>query len=194
MARPKTGDKPADIRKATVDEVVAVGSTGVSVNKIAARAGLSVGTIYRYHRSKDELLFAVFLEIKRDIHATMMTAAQSHERPADRLKEMWFALVEYGFNAPGDFQLVELMSSETRVQFGGNQELKQIQAEVLAEIQNGVDDGTLVDTNVRMIEMVMASPTMLLARRDALRGVRTHDDEVQIIYELIWGGIARRKN
>ncbi len=59
MARPVSGNKQQDIRNATIAEVAAVGSTGVSVNKIAKRAGVSVGTIYRFYETKDDLLFAV---------------------------------------------------------------------------------------------------------------------------------------
>ncbi|WP_171179663.1 TetR/AcrR family transcriptional regulator [Ruegeria sp. HKCCD8929] len=190
MARHKSGDKPKDIRKATIEEVAHIGSTAISVNKIAARAGLSVGTIYRYHRSKDDLLFAVFLDVKRDIHSTMMEAAAEHRIAASRLRAMWFALVDYGFRLPKDFQFVELMNSETRIQFSGNEKLRQIQAEVLAEIQQGVDDGTLVDVNVRTIETVLASPAITLARRVALGRQGIESDEVERIFSLVWRGIA----
>lgn len=192
MARKTIGDKPRDIRDATIAEVVAVGSTAISVNKVAQRAGLSVGTIYRYHRSKDDLLFAVFLDVKRDIHATMMEAASEHVGAEARLKAMWFALVEYGFQAPGDFKIAELMGSETRAQFHGNEELKQIQAEVLGEIQSGIDDGTLVNENVRIIETVLASPAITLARRVSLRGEYADPEEVERIFALTWRGIAVR--
>lgn len=190
MARHKSGDKPKDIRKATIEEVAHVGSTAVSVNKIAARAGLSVGTIYRYHRSKDDLLFAVFLDVKRDIHSAMMEAAAEHSGAKARLRAMWFALVDYGFRLPQDFQFVELMSSETRIQFSDNEELQKIQAEVLAEIQKGIDDGTLVDVNVKTIETVLASPAITLARRVALGRQGIESDEVERIFSLVWRGIA----
>ncbi|WP_298985032.1 TetR/AcrR family transcriptional regulator [uncultured Roseibium sp.] len=190
MARPKTGDKPQDLRKATVDEVAAIGSTAVSVNKIAARAGLSVGTIYRYHRSKDELLFAVFLDVKRDIHDAMMSAAAQHQETADRLRAMWFALVDYGFRAPRDFQMVELMSTETRIQASDNEDLKRLMSEVLAEIQQGIDDGTLVKASVRTIETVLASPAITLARRVAMGRQGIDKDEVERIFSLVWRGIA----
>ncbi|WP_298818971.1 TetR/AcrR family transcriptional regulator [uncultured Roseibium sp.] len=190
MARPKTGDKPQDLRKATVDEVAAIGSTAVSVNKIAARAGLSVGTIYRYHRSKDELLFAVFLDVKRDIHDAMMSAAAQHQETADRLRAMWFALVDYGFRAPRDFQMVELMSTETRIQASDNEDLKRLMSEVLAEIQQGIDDGTLVKASVRTIETVLASPAITLTRRVAMGRQGIDKDEVERIFSLVWRGIA----
>lgn len=194
MARPTTGDKPRDIRLATVAEVAAIGSTAVSVNKIASRAGLSVGTIYRYHKTKDDLLFSVFLNIREDIHSTMMKAAEPQMGAADRLSAMWFALVDYGFDAPADFQLVEMMSAETRPAFRGNEELDRMQSEVLAEIQAGIDQKVLVDANVRYIETVLASPCITLARRASLSGLRPDQDEVSQIFDLIWRGISSNRN
>lgn len=192
MARPKMGDKPGDIRAATVAEIAAVGSTAVSVNKIADRAGLSVGTIYRYHRTKDDLLFSVFLDIKHDIHQAMMTAASRHRGAAERLRAMWFALVNHGFDAPADFQLVEMMSAEIRPAFKDNDALKKLQSEVLAEIQAGIDEGVLVDVPARRIETVLASPSITLARRASLSGVRPDQDEVIQIFNLVWRGISRQ--
>ncbi|WP_193221938.1 TetR/AcrR family transcriptional regulator [Amylibacter sp. SFDW26] len=191
MARPKTGDKPNDIRNATVREVAAIGSTAVSVNKIAKRAGLSVGTIYRYHKTKDDLLFWVFLQLKRDIHKTMMDAAGDLQGASLRLRAMWFALIEYGFNAPQDFLLVEMMSAETRPSFLENSELQAIQNEVLGEIQAGIDQRVLVNVPTATIETILASPAITLARRASLSGIQIEKEELDRIYNLIWRGIAQ---
>lgn len=191
MARTKTGDKPRDIREATVSEVATIGSTAVSVNKIADRAGLSVGTIYRYHKTKDDLLFSTFIEIKHDIHNTMMTAASRHSGAASRLRAMWFALIDYGLAAPSDFQLVELMSAETRPEFNGNADLKRMQTEVLAEIQAGIEQRVLVEAPVRQIETVLASPCITLARRASFSGICPPQEEVSQIFDLVWRGISK---
>jgi len=67
------------------------------VNKVAQRVGLNVGTIYRYHCSKDDLLFAVFLDVKRDIYSTMIKAASEHVVAEARLRPIWF-VVKHGFS------------------------------------------------------------------------------------------------
>ncbi len=74
------------------------------------------------------------------------------------------------FQAPGDFKVAELMGSERRAHFCDNEEVEQIQAEVLDEIQSGIDYGTLVNENVRIIETVLASPAITSARRVFLLG------------------------
>lgn len=190
MARPKTGDKPGDIRHATVDEVASVGSTSVSVNKIAKRAGLSVGTLYRYHRSKDALLSWVFLEVKRDIHTTMMDAASAREGATARLNAMWFALVDYGLRAPKDFLFVEMMSAEVRDPSPEDDEVRQIQEEVLAEIQAGIEQGVLVEAPVTTIETILASPAITLVRHASLSGTSPDRAELELVFSLIWRGLS----
>jgi len=190
LARTKSGDKPNAIRSATIGEVAAIGSTAVSVNKIAKRANLSVGTLYRYHKTKDDLLFWVFQQVKADIHETIMSAAHENTGAASRLREMWFALVDYGFAAPKDFIFVEMMSAEIRDAFRGNPALEQMQGEVLAEIQAGIDQRVLVDAPVKTIEIILASPAITIARRASLSGVQLESHELQLVFDLVWRGIA----
>lgn len=190
MARPKTGNKPRDIRRATVGEVASIGSTSVSVNKIAKRAGLAVGTLYRYHESKDALLSWVFLEVKRDIHTTMMEAAGPHEGAAARLHAMWFALVDYGLGAPDDFLFVEMMSAEVRDPRPEDAEIGRIQDEVLAEIQAGIDQGVLVEAPVTTIETILASPAITLVRHASLSGTSPEPTELALVFGLIWRGLS----
>lgn len=194
MARAVTGDKPKDIRKATVDEVAHVGSTAVSVNKIAQRAGLSVGTIYRYHQTKDDLLFAVFLDVKRDIHSAMMSAANVENTSAKKLRAMWFSLVDYGCRAPKDFLFVEMISAEVRSAVQKDTCLQDMRSEISLQIENGITDETLVEASVQSIELMLAAPAMSLARKASMTGQRPDAALVEEVFGLIWQSIARRQS
>lgn len=191
MARTKSGDKPTAIRVATIAEVAEVGSTSVSVNKIAKRADLSVGTLYRYHETKDDLLFWVFKQVKSDIHDAMMAAARGKVGAAERLRAMWFALVEYGFAAPKDFLFAEMVSAEIRDAFQGDFMLDQMVSEVLAEIQAGIDSQVLVHAPVKTLEIILASPAITLARRASIGGVQMEKHELDRVFDLVWRGIAQ---
>ncbi len=191
LARTKSGDKPKAIRAATIKEVAEVGSTAVSVNKIAKRAELSVGTLYRYHETKDDLLFWVFKQVKSDIHDAMMTAAREKDGAKGRLRAMWFALVEYGFSAPKDFLFAEMMSAEIRDTFHGDLVLEQIGIEVLAEIQAGIDSQVLVQAPAKTLEIILASPAITLARWASIGGGQMEKRELDCVFDLVWRGIAR---
>ena len=192
MARVATGDKPQDIRQATVDEVAAVGSSAVSVNKIARRAGVAVGTIYRFHATKDALLGAVYLQVKSDLHDAMMRDADRFQTTADRLRAMWFAIVDYGYNAPNDFRFAEIMSADVKNEVHNDPRLRGLHADILSEIETGIADGTLADVSVRSIEVVLASTAGSLARRASYAGVAPNDALLADVYALVWQGIAQQ--
>lgn len=193
MARTKSGNKPKAIRAATIEEVAEVGSTAVSVNKIAERANLSIGTLYRYHQAKDDLLFWVYKQVKSDIHDAMMTAAREKDGATERLRAMWFALVEYGLTAPNDFRFTEMMSAEIRTALQEDLLLNKMRLEVLAEIEAGIDSQVLLQAPVTTLEIMLASPAITLARRASIGGVQTERCELNRVFDLVWRGIARVK-
>lgn len=191
MVRPVVGDKRSDIRQATVDEVAAVGSTAVSVNKIAERAGVAVGTIYRFHDTKNELLAAVFLQVKMDIHNAMMREASQFTSTYERLRAMWFAIVHYGYAAPNDFHFAEVMSADVRNLMHKDERLTRLRAEVLTEFDIGIANGTLAEVSLKAIETVMASTASSMARIASFSGTPPEMDDLEEVYALVWNGIAR---
>lgn len=191
MARPVSGNKQQDIRNATIAEVAAVGSTGVSVNKIAKRAGVSVGTIYRFYETKDDLLFAVYLAVKTDIHNAIMGATNAQQRTADKIRAMWFGLVEYAIKAPQDFLFVEMLAPEARVNSRDTTALDKMRSEILQQLEDGVANGTLVSASTRSIELMLAAPAISLAKRSSLLGIKPDQEQLDEVFSLVWASISK---
>ena len=192
MARPASGNKELDIRNATVAEVAAVGSTAVSVNKIAKRAGISVGTIYRFYETKDDLLFAVYLAVKTDIHNAIMGATNAQQKTEDKIRAMWFGLVEYAIKAPQDFLFVEMLAPEARVNSRNTSALDEMRNEILQQIQDGITNGTLVKADTRSIELMLAAPAISLAKRASLMGTIPDQEQLNEVFSLVWASISNR--
>jgi TetR/AcrR family transcriptional regulator, repressor of fatR-cypB operon len=57
-------DKRAAALKATLELVTEQGFQGAPMSQIAQRANIGVGTIYRYFAAKDDLINALYLDIK----------------------------------------------------------------------------------------------------------------------------------
>ena len=65
------------------------GYDAVQMRDVAARAGVALGTVYRYFNSKDHLLAAALLEWARGMETTMsQRALPAGATPADRLAEV----------------------------------------------------------------------------------------------------------
>jgi len=60
MARPKAPEKKELIRKAAINLISEEGFYNVTTDKIAEKAGVSVGTIYNYFKNKEDIISYIF--------------------------------------------------------------------------------------------------------------------------------------
>ncbi|MBS9766345.1 MAG: TetR/AcrR family transcriptional regulator [Flavobacteriaceae bacterium] len=72
MARQIDEGKLEAIKKATVEIVVSEGIAGASVSKIAEKANVSAGYLYRFYKGKRELLETLFEERFEIIHNLLL--------------------------------------------------------------------------------------------------------------------------
>lgn len=72
MARQIDERKLEAIKKATVEIVVSEGITGASISKIAQKANVSTGYLYRFYKGKRELLETLFEERFEIIHNLLL--------------------------------------------------------------------------------------------------------------------------
>lgn len=189
--RTKDENKRHAIRNATVVEVVTGGISSTSIAKIAARAGLSQGTIYLYFPSKEALLQDVYLEIKRDIHARIMSTVHEGDTSEQNLRRMWFGLIDYAKGHPDDFAFSELVSAAQLLGSDHIAELAKLAGEIAAVIQQAVDDCTLIDAPVSSLLPVLVAPAIQSARTIAISKKDMDHAQLEQIFEIIWRGVAR---
>lgn len=189
--RTKDENKRHAIRNATVVEVVTGGISSTSIAKIAARAGLSQGTIYLYFPSKEALLQNVYLEIKRDIHTGIMSTVYNEDTSEQNLRRMWFGLIDYAKEHPDDFAFSELVSAAQLLGSDHIAELEKLAGEIGAVIQQAVDDGTLIDAPVSSLLPVLVAPAIQSARTIAISKKDMDHAQLGQIFEIIWRGVAR---
>lgn len=83
MARQIDENKLKAIKKATIEIVVLEGISGASVSKIAEKANVSVGYLYRFYKGKRELLEALFEERFQIIHNLLLQQIQKQTTVKD---------------------------------------------------------------------------------------------------------------
>jgi AcrR family transcriptional regulator len=114
----KDDAKARDILAATRREVQAHGLTGLSMEAVARRAGVATGTLYVYHKSKEDLLGAAYLEAKHGLADAVFRDEGLPVRPA--FLRMCVAYLRYLVEHPAEVAFLEqlhhstLLSAETR--------------------------------------------------------------------------------
>lgn len=88
-------DRPAAIRKALRELVAEHGFHGSSMSAVAKRAGVAAGTAYVHYESKEELVYATYLEIKADLGEDVLAKVDLEAGPRERYGQFWKAIYEH---------------------------------------------------------------------------------------------------
>lgn len=190
MARPRTGDKNAQIAAATIAEVIEVGLSAFNINRVAKRADLSTGTIYRYFDNKDALLASVYVTIKREVHGVVMSAAQQEGSTKDRLSAVWWALFDYASCHHTAFEFTEVLAGEVQLNDNDSAALANMVAELRAILSDAIADGTLCEAPVSALMTMFAAPLQQHVRRLHLADTENCPKDAQAIFEMTWKAIA----
>lgn len=82
-------DRAALVRRAIVELVATNGIHGTSMNQVAERAGVATGTTYVHYGSKEELLVAAFVEVKRHLGGMGVDSVDFSEDPETVFTRIW---------------------------------------------------------------------------------------------------------
>jgi len=95
-------DRAALVRRALVELVAEHGFHGASMAAVAERAGVATGTAYVHYSSKDELVLAAYIEVKRALGTAGHAAIDRSAAPRDLFRRIWHAM--HGFLAADPVQ------------------------------------------------------------------------------------------
>ncbi|MGH2720523.1 MAG: TetR/AcrR family transcriptional regulator [Actinomycetota bacterium] len=82
-------DRGAAVRRALRTLVARHGFHGASMSAVAAEAGVATGTAYVHYRSKDDLVFAAYLETKRELGQAAVAGIEPGAPPEQRFRRLW---------------------------------------------------------------------------------------------------------
>jgi AcrR family transcriptional regulator len=85
-------DRAAAVRRATRALVAERGFHGASMSAVARAAGVATGTAYVHYASKDAIVIATYLEVKRELAAAATSGTDRSSAPHDRFLAMWLRL------------------------------------------------------------------------------------------------------
>ena len=95
-----------EAKRIACDQLAEFGASGVSVNAIARRMGVTGPALYRYFTNRDELLTALIRDAYTDLAKTVEEVAGSRRAAAVRLRDMAAALHEWAVREPHRYLLL----------------------------------------------------------------------------------------
>src|SRR5260370_14889157 len=96
MARPKSEDKRNAILDAATHLFAERGLTAAPTSEISKQAGVAEGTLFTYFKTKDNLMNALYREIKLELADAMMSGFPRKKSVCTRLQHVWDGYVNWG--------------------------------------------------------------------------------------------------
>jgi AcrR family transcriptional regulator len=96
VARPKSEDKRNAILDAATRVFAERGLTAAPTSEMSKQAGVAEGTLFTYFKTKDDLINALYREIKLQLADAMMSGFPRKKSVRTRLRHVWDSYVNWG--------------------------------------------------------------------------------------------------
>jgi AcrR family transcriptional regulator len=100
VARPKSEDKRNAILDAATSVFAERGLTAAPTSEISKQAGVAEGTLFTYFKTKEDLINALYREIKLEVADAMMSGFPRKKSVRARLQHVWDSYVNWGVKNP----------------------------------------------------------------------------------------------
>jgi AcrR family transcriptional regulator len=192
VARPKSEDKRNAILDAATRVFAERGLTAAPTSEISKQAGVAEGTLFTYFKTKDDLVNALYREIKLEVADAMMSGFPRKKSVRIRLRHVWDCYVNWGVRNPKQRKvlaqlLVSGMLSKESIEAG---------SAPFIEMQNTIRDAIAqhilrtdipIELILKMLGAVAEATMDLIVLKPAMANKYRNGG-----FEIYWAGIARK--
>ncbi|MFW2383208.1 MAG: TetR/AcrR family transcriptional regulator [Acidimicrobiales bacterium] len=179
-------DRPAAIRRALRDLVAENGFHGASMGAVAKEAGVATGTAYVHYESKEELVYATYLELKAELGTAVLADFRETDEPAERWRHL--LTKAYDFMAQQPERARFLSQLEESPYFEEAHSRLVAAGDPLAEMGRSED---LTDLLVPLPYEVIYALSFGVAVRLIAAGVQLKPPELDLLVDATWRAVTR---
>jgi TetR/AcrR family transcriptional repressor of multidrug resistance operon len=181
----KALDRPAAIRRALRDLVADRGFHGASMSAVAEAAGVAAGTAYVHYASKDELVYATYLEIKQEM-GELASAVEGVSGVEERYRRLWLAVYDHLAREPERARF--LTQLEESPYYATAHQMVIEHGDRLMEIASGLElAGVIIPLPLEAIYLL----TIGVAVRLVAAGIELDEAELDLIIDATLRSVMR---
>jgi AcrR family transcriptional regulator len=190
MAKPKSEDKRNAILSAAA-QVFAERGLGAPTAAITRAAGIAEGSLFTYFKTKDELINALYRELKLELADAMMSSFPRKQSVRHRLEHVWNGYVQWGIANPDQQKVLR----QIQVWSGLTQESKQAGSAPFNEMQRMTEDAVTQRIYKDMPQTLIGAALVAIAEMTMDFMVREPESAEMYRtagFEMLWAAITRR--
>src|SRR5580693_269841 len=158
MARPKSEYKRNAILLGA-SQVFAERGLGAATAAISSAAEVAEGTLFTYFRTKDELVNALYREIKVELAEVLMSGFPRKGGVRTRLQHIWDSFVEWGVANPLKRRVLRVLVASGKLTQESKRSVAAPFVEIQAMVEEAVEQRVILDLPQAFIAATMQSLT-----------------------------------
>lgn len=175
--------------EATIKVVNEIGFAASSVSKIAEEAGISPATIYIYHKSKEDLLAHIYMEIKKSFGRALLDGFGQNQPVRDIFKRIWKNGFEYFSKHRDHVHYLEQFSNSPCSDSVDHREIEEIFEPIMATFHRGVEQKILKDISLRLFTVFIYNPIYTLSTSRRTKGFDTDSVDIERAFDMAWDAV-----
>jgi AcrR family transcriptional regulator len=185
-------DKQREILNAALKLFVEHGFHATPTSKIAKEAGVANGTLFHYYKTKDELIVALYVDIKTRLSACMKTGENGYLPIKEKCREFFIGALNWGMQNMTEFRFVQQFMSSPYLLMLAPEEIQKQSRLAMDLINEGIKAKVLRKMPVEFIHTLLSS--QLFGINQYLMTVKpTPAAQKKLIeesFEMVWGMIS----
>jgi AcrR family transcriptional regulator len=191
VARPKSEDKRNAILDAATRLFAERGLTASPTSEISKQARVAEGTLFTYFKTKDDLINALYREIKLELADAMMSDFPRKKNVRTRLRHVWDGYVNWGIANPrqrkvlAQLQVSEVLTKESKD--AGGAPFVEFQIMIRGAIEQRVFRNDLPVELISKSLAALGEATIDLTMSNPSKAKRYRDSG----FQMFWAGITK---
>jgi AcrR family transcriptional regulator len=190
MAKPKSEDKRNSILAAAI-QVFAERGLGAPTAAITSAAGIAEGSLFTYFKTKDELINALYRDLKLELADAIMSSFPRKQSVRHRLEHVWNGYVHWGVGHPEEQRVLK----QIQVWGGLTEESKHAGFAPFSEIQRMAEDA-VTQKIYKDIPQAFISAALGAFAEATMEFMLREPERAEMYraagFEMLWAGITRR--
>lgn len=179
-------DKKAAILKATLELISEYGFQGTPISKIAEKANIGVGTIYRYFTNKEDLINALYIHIKTNYSRVIIGNYSKAFPTSEDLKQVINTTVRYFIKNPTELSFIEQYENSPLITASTHEEVTRLIEPLVELFRLAVAQSLLKELPFEILVTLFSGAVISLAKLYITGKVKLDEEMLNTSINAIW--------
>ncbi|TQD25365.1 TetR/AcrR family transcriptional regulator [Methanolobus vulcani] len=185
-------DKKAALLQASLKLFTENGFHGTSTAHISKEAGVATGTLFNYFPTKEDLINALYFDIKGKLSRSLAKDIQNQSTLHDKFWKIWYDLIEWGLNNQEDFHFVDQFCSSPYISDYTREVVMGEYSFYHDLVKDGIATGEFGDYSEGMVASIFYQSSRTIVDLILYSEPQDKNKAIEDGFAIIWKGLTEK--